>query len=68
MSLAGAGGVLHHESAVAHHPCLVAGGIPSLYASVAVWALVSRAVFVWYVSLAVVGSALGGWAYGLAIA
>jgi hypothetical protein len=47
---------------------MVAGGITSLYASVAVWALVSRTVFVWYVSLAVVGSALGGWAYGLAVA
>jgi uncharacterized protein len=46
---------------------LVAGGITSLYASVAVWALVSRPVFLWYLGLAVTGSALGGWAYGLAI-
>ena len=43
---------------------LVAGGITSLYASVAVWALVSRPVFFWYLGLAVVGSALGGWGYG----
>jgi uncharacterized membrane protein YraQ (UPF0718 family) len=47
---------------------LVAGGITSLYASVAVWALVSRSVFVWYVTLAVLGSAIGGWAYGAAVA
>jgi len=33
-----------------------------------VWALVSRSVFVWYLSLAVVGSALGGWAFGLVVA
>jgi uncharacterized protein len=46
---------------------LVAGGITSLYASVAVWALVSRPLFLWYLALAIVGSALGGWAYGVAI-
>jgi uncharacterized protein len=46
---------------------LVAGGITSLYASVAVWALVSRPVFLWYLVLAVVGSALGGWGYGMAV-
>lgn len=46
---------------------LVAGGITSLYASVAVWALVSRPVFLWYLALAIIGSALGGWAYGLAV-
>lgn len=44
---------------------MVAGGITSLYASVAVWALVSRSVFLWYLALAIIGSALGGWGYGL---
>ena len=44
---------------------MVAGGITSLYASVAVWALVSRSVFLWYLALVIIGSALGGWGYGL---
>jgi uncharacterized membrane protein YraQ (UPF0718 family) len=46
---------------------LVSGGITSLYASVAVWALVRGPVFAWYLGLAVAGSALGGWGYGLAV-
>jgi uncharacterized membrane protein YraQ (UPF0718 family) len=43
---------------------LVAGGITSLYASLAVFALVRWPVFLWYLGLAVAGSALGGYAYG----
>lgn len=43
---------------------LVAGGITSLYASVAVFALVRLPVFLWYLGLAVVCSALGGYAFG----
>ena len=46
---------------------LVSGGITSLYASVAVWALVRGPVFVWYLGLAITGSALGGWGYGLVV-
>lgn len=42
---------------------LVAGGITSLYASAAVFALVRLPVFFWYLGLAVVCSTLGGYAY-----
>lgn len=42
---------------------LVAGGITSLYASAAVFALVPLPVFLWYLALAMFGSALGGYAY-----
>lgn len=43
---------------------LVAGGITSLYASMAVFALVRLPVFLWYLGLAVVGSAAGGYLFG----
>jgi hypothetical protein len=42
---------------------LVAGGITSLYASAAVFALVRLRVFLWYLAQAMVGSTLGGYAY-----
>ena len=42
---------------------LIAGGITSLYASIAVYALVRWPVFVWYLALAVMGSLLAGYAY-----
>ncbi|MEE8536143.1 MAG: permease [Kiloniellales bacterium] len=42
---------------------LVAGGITSAYASVAVFALVRLPVFLWYIGLAVIGSALSGYAF-----
>jgi uncharacterized membrane protein YraQ (UPF0718 family) len=42
---------------------LVAGGITSAYASVAVFALVRLPVFLWYLGLAVLGSALSGYAF-----
>lgn len=42
---------------------LVAGGITSLYASIAVFALVRLPVFLWYLALAVLSSALGGYLY-----
>jgi uncharacterized membrane protein YraQ (UPF0718 family) len=42
---------------------LVAGGITSLYASVAVFALVRIPVFVCYLALAVIVSAIGGYAF-----
>ncbi len=42
---------------------LVAGGITSLYASVAVFALVRIPVFICYLVLAVIGSAIGGYAF-----
>lgn len=42
---------------------LVAGGITSLYASVAVFALVRLPVFLLYIALAIAGSALGGYGY-----
>ncbi|MGF1611943.1 MAG: permease [Kiloniellales bacterium] len=42
---------------------LVAGGITSLYASVAVLALVRLPLFLWYLVLAIAGSALSGYAF-----
>ena len=42
---------------------LVAGGITSAYASVAVFALVRWPVFLWYLALAVTGSAAGGYGF-----
>lgn len=47
---------------------LVSGGITSLYASVAVFALVRLPVFLWYLALAVVCSLLGGLLYQAALA
>ncbi len=44
---------------------LVAGGITSLYASVAVFALVRWPVFVWYLALAVLCSGAAGYAFEL---
>lgn len=44
---------------------LVAGGITSLYASVAVFALLRLPVFLWYLGLAVAGSLLAGYGWGL---
>ncbi len=42
---------------------LVAGGITSLYASLAVFALVRWPLFLWYLGLAVAGSLLAGYGY-----
>ena len=42
---------------------LVSGGITSAYASVAVFALVRWPVFIWYLSLAVVGSLIAGYGF-----
>ena len=42
---------------------LVAGGVTSLPASMAVFALVKRPVFLWYLAVALVGSLLVGFAY-----
>ena len=42
---------------------MTAGGVTSIPAAVAVWALVRRAVFAWYLLLALVGSALAGLLY-----
>ena len=44
---------------------MVAGGITSAYASIAVFALVRLPVFLWYLALAVVGSTLAGYGYAL---
>ncbi len=44
---------------------LVSGGITSLYASVAVFALVRWQIFAWYLVLAVVTAVLGGYGYEL---
>jgi hypothetical protein len=46
---------------------LIAGGITSLYASIAVYALVRWQVFAWYLALAVMGSLLAGYAYDLVV-
>ncbi|MEX2199954.1 MAG: permease [Dongiaceae bacterium] len=46
---------------------LVSGGITSLYASVAVWALVKPPVFLWYLALAMFGALAGGYLYQAAI-
>jgi len=42
---------------------MVAGGVTSLPASMAVFALVKRPVFLWYLALALVGSLMVGYAY-----
>ena len=47
---------------------MVAGGITSAYASVAVFALVRLPVFFWYLALAVVGSLLAGYGYAAYLA
>ncbi len=48
---------------------LVAGGVTSLPAAMAVFALVRRPVFLWYLALALIGSLLVGFAYqGVALA
>ena len=44
---------------------LVSGGITSLYASIAVFALVRLPVFLWYLGLAVVGALAAGFAWQL---
>jgi hypothetical protein len=46
---------------------LVSGGITSLYASVAVYALVKPPVFVWYLALAMLGALAGGYLYEAAV-
>ncbi len=46
---------------------LVAGGITSLYASVAVYALVRLPVFAWYLVLAVIVSLVSGYAYQMVV-
>lgn len=45
---------------------LIAGGVTSAYASVAVFALVRWPVFLWYLVLAVIGSALAGYGFEVA--
>ena len=48
---------------------LVAGGVTSLPAAMAVFALVKRPVFLWYLAVALIGSLLVGFAYqGVALA
>ena len=46
---------------------LVAGGVTSLPASMAVFALVRRAVFLWYLAIALAGSLIVGLTYQLAV-
>jgi hypothetical protein len=46
---------------------LVSGGITSLYASIAVYALVRPPVFVWYLALAMLGALAGGYLYEAAV-
>jgi uncharacterized membrane protein YraQ (UPF0718 family) len=47
---------------------LIAGGVTSLPAAMAVFALVRRRVFVWYLALAAVGSLVAGFAYQAVLA
>jgi hypothetical protein len=42
---------------------MTAGGVTSIPAAMAVFALVRRRVFGWYIVLALVGSAIAGFAY-----
>ena len=44
---------------------LVAGGVTSIPAAIAVWALVRRAVFAWYIVLSLAGGLLAGVLYQL---
>ena len=46
---------------------LVAGGVTSLPAAMAVFALVRRPVFLWYLACALAGSLLVGYAYQAAV-
>jgi uncharacterized membrane protein YraQ (UPF0718 family) len=46
---------------------LIAGGVTSLPAAMAVFALVKRPVFFWYLALALVGSLTAGFAYQAAL-
>jgi uncharacterized membrane protein YraQ (UPF0718 family) len=46
---------------------LIAGGVTSLPAAMAVFALVRRPVFLWYLALALVGSLTAGFAYQAAL-
>jgi hypothetical protein len=46
---------------------MTAGGVTSIPAAVAVWALVRRRVFAWYLLLALAGSALAGLLYQAAL-
>jgi uncharacterized protein len=47
---------------------MIAGGITSAYASVAVFALVRLPIFLWYLALAVVGALLAGYGYAAVLA
>lgn len=47
---------------------LVAGGVTSLPAAMAVFALVRRPVFLWYLAVALVGSLIAGFAYQASLA
>ena len=47
---------------------MIAGGITSAYASVAVYAVVRLPVFLWYTALAVVGALLAGYGYAATLA
>jgi uncharacterized membrane protein YraQ (UPF0718 family) len=42
---------------------MLAGAMTSIPAAIAVFSLVKRALFIWYVSLALVGAMAAGWAY-----
>lgn len=43
---------------------LLAGGVTSIPAAIAVWALARPPVFAWFALLACVGALVGGWTYG----
>jgi uncharacterized protein len=45
---------------------LVSGGITSLHAALAVFALIRASIFLWYLALAVLGSLGAGYAFELA--
>ena len=47
---------------------LVAGGVTSLPAAMAVFALVQRQVFLWYLAVALIGSLIAGFAYQASLA
>jgi uncharacterized membrane protein YraQ (UPF0718 family) len=47
---------------------IVAGGLTSIPAMTAVWVLVTRKVFFWHLSLALIGSLLAGYAYAAFLA
>ena len=46
---------------------MLAGAMTSIPAAIAVFSLVKRPVFAWYVAIALIGAMLAGWAYQLGI-